>query len=68
MLAPRRNVSVNVRLTDIATAKNAAVQEIAEQSADLAFTLARKLIQKELNPDDHAALIRESLDQFPSEN
>lgn len=55
-------------LTDITTAKNAAVQEIADQSADLAFTLARKLIQKELNPQDHAALIQESLQQFPSEN
>ena len=55
-------------LSDITAAKNAAVQEIADQSADLAFTLARKLIQKELNPEDHAALIRESLEQFPSEN
>ncbi len=55
-------------LTDITAAKNAAVQEIADQSAGLAFSLARKLIQKELNPEDHAALIRESLQQFPSEN
>ena len=44
------------------------MQEIADQSANLAFTLARKLIQKELKPEDHAALIRESLEQFPSEN
>jgi F-type H+-transporting ATPase subunit b len=55
-------------LADIETAKNAAVQEIAEQSAKLAFTLARKLIHKELKPEDHTALIRESLEQFPSEN
>ncbi len=55
-------------LADIEAAKNAAVQQIADQSAHMAFTLARKLIQKELNPADHAALIRESLEQFPSEN
>jgi F-type H+-transporting ATPase subunit b len=55
-------------LTDIEAAKNAAVQHIADQSANLAFSLARKLIHKELRPEDHAALIRESLEQFPSEN
>ena len=43
-------------------------QEIADQSAKLAFMLARKLIRKELKPEDHTALIRESLEQFPSEN
>jgi F-type H+-transporting ATPase subunit b len=55
-------------VADIATAKNQALQQIADQSADMAFTVARKLIEKELNPEDHAALIRESLEQFPSEN
>jgi F-type H+-transporting ATPase subunit b len=55
-------------LADIDTAKNAAVREIARQSADLAFTLARKLIRKELKPEDHALLVRESLRQFPSED
>jgi len=55
-------------LADITVAKNAAVQELADQSAKLAFVLARKLIHKELKPEDHTALIRESLDQFPSEN
>lgn len=55
-------------LADIEAAKNAAVQHIADQSANLAFSLARKLIHKELRPEDHATLIRESLEQFPSEN
>jgi len=55
-------------LADIETAKNAAVQQIADQSATLAFSLARKLIHRELRPEDHSALIRESLEQFPSEN
>ncbi len=55
-------------LSDIESAKHAAVKEIAGQGADLAFTLAGKLIHRELRPDDHATLIRESLDKFPSEN
>jgi F-type H+-transporting ATPase subunit b len=55
-------------LADIEAAKNTAVQQIADQSANLAFALARKLIHKELRPEDHTALIRESLEQFPSEN
>ena len=55
-------------VNDITLAKNSALQEIASQSTDLAFSLARKMIQKEQKPEDHAALIRESLDQFPSEN
>ncbi|MHB0955304.1 MAG: F0F1 ATP synthase subunit B [Pirellulaceae bacterium] len=55
-------------LADIEVAKNSAVQQIADQSTQLAFSLARKLIHKELRPEDHTALIRESLEQFPSEN
>jgi F-type H+-transporting ATPase subunit b len=55
-------------LTAIETAKQAAVEQIAEQSTQLAFTLARKMIHRELNPHDHATLVRESLEQFPSKN
>jgi F-type H+-transporting ATPase subunit b len=55
-------------MEDIHSAKNAAVQEIADQSANIAFSLAQKLIQRELNPEDHRALVRETLDQFPSQN
>ncbi|MCU0960768.1 MAG: F0F1 ATP synthase subunit B [Pirellulaceae bacterium] len=55
-------------LTAIETAKQAAVEQIAEQSTQLAFTLARKVIHREINPHDHAVLIRESLEQFPSKN
>lgn len=53
---------------DIRLAKAAAIQEIADQSADLAFTLAGKLIQRELKPEDHASLVRETLREMPSEN
>ncbi len=55
-------------LAEIDTAKRVAVEQIAERSTQLAFTLARKVIHRELNPHDHAALIREALEQFPSEN
>jgi F-type H+-transporting ATPase subunit b len=55
-------------MEDIHSAKNAAVREIADQSANIAFSLAQKLIQRELNPEDHRALVRETLDQFPSQN
>ena len=55
-------------LDDIEQAKNRAVQDIARSSADIAFTLARKVIHRELKQEDHAALIREALDQLPSEN
>lgn len=55
-------------LADIDAAKTAAVREIAQRSTDLAFSLARKMIQKELRPEDHAELIRDSLGQFTSSN
>ncbi len=55
-------------LDDIEMAKDNALQEIARKSADMAFTLARKLIQREVKPEDHATLIREAIDQFPSKN
>lgn len=55
-------------MDDIHAAKSAAVKEIADESANIAFSLAQKLIQRELNPEDHRALVRETLDQFPSQN
>lgn len=55
-------------LDDIEAAKNRAVQDVAQQSTELAFTLARKVIQREVTPADHASLIREALAQLPSEN
>lgn len=55
-------------LVEIRAAKEAAVREIAHQSVDTAFALARKIVHKELRPADHSALIQESLAQFPSKN
>ena len=53
---------------DIKAAKNAALQEIAQKSVDSAVSLAGLILRKEVRPQDHAQLIRESLEKFPSSN
>ena len=51
-------------LNDIEIAKNAALQEVAEKSADIAVALAGKIVNKELDASDHQALIKETLDNI----
>jgi len=51
-------------LNDIEIAKNAALQDVAEKSADIAVALAGKIVNKELNASDHQALIKETLDNI----
>lgn len=53
---------------EIQAAKDSALQEVATKGADLAFQLAGRLIKSELKPEDHANLVKEALDQFPSKN
>jgi len=55
-------------VADIASAKNSALAEITERSVDLAVAMAGRMIQRQLTPDDRAGLIREALDQLPSQN
>ena len=55
-------------ITDIRAAKNAALREVARKGADLAVTLAGRIVRRELHTDDHTALITEALEQFPSSN
>ena len=55
-------------IEDINAAKTVALQEMTQKSVDLAVTLAGRMIQKQLRPEDHAQLIREALGQFPSRN
>ena len=55
-------------VNEIQVAKNAALQEMTNRSIDLAFTLAKGVVRKQLNRDDHAQLIRETLDRFSSSN
>ena len=55
-------------IADIHAAKNAALREVARKGADLAVTLAGRIVRRELRTDDHTALITEALEQFPSSN
>ena len=55
-------------VADISAAKNSALQEITERSVDLAVSMAGRMIQRQLTPDDRAGLIREALDQIPNQN
>jgi F-type H+-transporting ATPase subunit b len=55
-------------LADIESAKKVALHEIAEKGADMAVGLAGRIVRRELDPQDHAELIRETLGQFPSNN
>lgn len=52
-------------VNEIELAKNAALQAVAEQSADMAVALAGKIVARQLNPEDHSKLVRESLDSLP---
>ena len=55
-------------IDDIKSAKQVAVQEITERSVDLAVAMAGQLIRREVNADDRAKLVRDALDQIPSQN
>jgi F-type H+-transporting ATPase subunit b len=55
-------------IEDITAAKQLAVQEISERSVDLAVSMAGRLIRREVNAQDRAQLIRDALDQIPSQN
>ena len=53
---------------EIETAKKVALAELAGQTSDLAIGVAQQVIGRELKPEDHAELIRQSLAQLPSNN
>jgi len=55
-------------IADIETAKKVAIADLAGQTSDLAMMVARKVVGRELKPEDHADLIRQSLDRMPSKN
>ncbi len=55
-------------LADIEQAKKVAISELAGQTSDMALTVARKIVGRELRADDHADLIRQSLERLPSNN
>lgn len=55
-------------VADIEAAKNVAIGELAGQTSDLAMSLARQVVGRELNAKDHADLIQQALDRMPSRN
>jgi F-type H+-transporting ATPase subunit b len=55
-------------LADIETAKKVALADIANQTSALAIGVAKQVVGRELKPEDHAELIRNALEQVPSNN
>ena len=52
-------------VADIETAKKVAMADIADQTSEMAIQVARRVIGRELKPEDHADLIRDSLKRLP---
>ena len=55
-------------LADIESAKQGALSDIAGKSTEIAFSLARRVVGRELKADDHKQLIADSLTKMPSQN
>ena len=55
-------------IREIGSAKNAALQSLAEKSVDTAVGLAGKIVGRQLSSEDHSQLINETLQNFPSDN
>ncbi|TWU26661.1 ATP synthase subunit b precursor [Novipirellula galeiformis] len=55
-------------VADIETAKKVALADLAGQTSDMAMQVAKSVVGRELRPEDHADLIRQSLDRLPSNN
>ncbi|TWU37708.1 ATP synthase subunit b [Novipirellula aureliae] len=55
-------------VADIENAKKVALTELAGQTSEIAMRVAKQVVGRELHADDHAELIRQSLDRLPSNN
>lgn len=55
-------------LREIDAAKTAALQDLARSSVETAVDLAGKIVQRQLSPADHARLITDALQEFPSDH
>jgi F-type H+-transporting ATPase subunit b len=53
---------------EIEASKNQAIAEIYEQAANLATTLAEKILRRNLNADDQRELVRSSIEQLKGVN
>ncbi len=52
-------------LRDVRNAKESALKEIGETSANFAVELAAKIVEREVSEKDHADLIRAAVSKFP---
>jgi ATP synthase F0 subcomplex B subunit len=50
---------------EIEREKQAALQELRDEVADLAIQAAQKIIEKDLDADQHRELVQDALDDFP---
>ncbi len=55
-------------IADIEAAKRLALSDLANQSTDLAMTLAQRVVGREVKAADHQGLIQEMLSKVPSNN
>jgi F-type H+-transporting ATPase subunit b len=55
-------------VADITSAKNQALDEIANKSVQTAISLASNIIRREVRPQDHEALIGEAVNEFSKLN
>jgi len=58
-------------LREIEAAKQGALKELADQSADVAIRLAGKIVQSKLSAEEHSQLVRDAVSQLagpPSKN
>ncbi len=53
---------------DIESAKRVALGDLANQSTEVAMSLASRIVGREVKPEDHQGLIQEMLSKLPSEN
>lgn len=55
-------------VVEIETAKQVALGELSEKSTDMAISLAKRIVGREVNPSDHQNLIQDMLSNLPSRN
>jgi F-type H+-transporting ATPase subunit b len=55
-------------VADIEAAKRAALTELADQSTELAMSLAQRVVSREVRAEDHQGLIQDMLSKLPSQN
>jgi len=55
-------------VADIESAKRVALNELAQQSTEVAMTLAQRIVGREVKAADHQGMIQDMLKQLPSKN